>query len=74
VVTALLTVLIEVSTRTRNNFKAGCSHYIAKSVLFDSEFGVGGGEQGWDNWCVCGGSSEYFVPYMIMEVDKKYCP
>ena len=53
------------------DFKAGCAHYIAKSVLF----GTGrGGEQGWDNWHVWCGSSEYFVPYMIMEVDKKYWP
>ena len=55
-----------------NDFKAGCKHYIAKSVLFDSEVGVGGGKQGWDNWVVCGGSSEYFIPYMIMEVDQEY--
>jgi len=32
------------------------------------------GEQGWDNWDVCGGSSEYFVPYMIMEVDEEHWP
>lgn len=57
-----------------NDFKEGCPHYIAKSVLFDSEVGVGGGSQGWDNWVVCGGSSEYFVPYMIMEVDEKFWP
>ena len=56
------------------DFKAGCSHYIAKSVLFDSELGVGRGRQGWDNWYVCGGSSEYFVPYMIMEVDEEHWP
>ena len=53
------------------DFKAGCAHYIAKSVLF----GTGrGGEQGWDNWHVWCGSSEYFVPYMIMEVDQKHWP
>jgi hypothetical protein len=57
-----------------HDFKEGCSHYIARSVLFDSEIGVGRGRQGWDNWVVCGGTSEYFVPYMIMEVDKEYWP
>lgn len=58
------------------DFKAGCAHYIAKSVLFDSEvrFGVGRQGGGWDNWFVCGGSSEHFVPYMIMEVDREHWP
>jgi len=54
-----------------NDFKAGCAHYIAKSVLFHTGRR---GEQGWDNWDVCGGSSEYFVPYMIMEVDEEHWP
>jgi hypothetical protein len=54
-----------------DDFKEGCVHYIAKSVLFQTGRG---GIQGWDNWGVCCGSSEYFVPYMIMGVDQQHWP
>jgi hypothetical protein len=54
-----------------NDFKEGCRHYIAKSVLFETGEG---GIQGWDNWVIWNGSSEHFVPYMIMGVDDQYWP
>ena len=54
-----------------SNFKEGCRHYIAKSVLFETGKG---GTQGWDNWVIWNDSSEHFVPYMIMGVDDQYWP
>ena len=53
------------------DFERGCQHYIAHDVLF----GTGSrNEKGWDNWTLCNGSSEYFVPYMIMQVDSEHWP
>jgi hypothetical protein len=46
------------------DFEEGCQHYISSDVLFHTG---DRGETGWDNWTVCSGSSEYFVPLMVMD-------
>jgi hypothetical protein len=59
------------------DFELGCQHYIARDVLFhDALFNKNPiqNRNGWDNWSVCKGSSEYFVPYMVMKVDSEHWP
>jgi hypothetical protein len=54
-----------------DDYKGGCYQDIAKAVLFDPRRT---GIQGWDNVPNYIEYIEYYVPYMIMQVDQRHWP